>query len=61
MLLFSTIARPLDGKLTRKQVTLMIVAIWAWATPFSIMPLLGIWGRFVPGKLELNKGVRKYY
>ncbi|XP_057371066.1 opsin, ultraviolet-sensitive-like [Daphnia carinata] len=43
-----TIARPLDGKLTRKQVTLMIVAIWAWATPFSVMPFLGIWGRFVP-------------
>nr|CAH0111768.1 unnamed protein product [Daphnia galeata] len=43
-----TISRPLDGKLTRKQVTLMIVAIWAWATPFSVMPFLGIWGRFVP-------------
>jgi r-opsin len=45
----------LDGKLSRKQVTLMIVAIWAWATPFSVMPFFGIWGRFVPGQLELNQ------
>lgn len=42
-----TISRPLD-KLSRKTVTLMIVGIWLWATPFSVMPFLGIWGRFVP-------------
>ena len=43
-----TIAHPIDGKLTRKQVTMLIAGIWLWATPFSVMPLLGIWGRFVP-------------
>jgi len=38
----------LDGKLSTKQVLGFILGIWLWATPFSIMPLLGVWGRFVP-------------
>jgi hypothetical protein len=28
---------------------MLIAGIWLWATPFSVMPLMGIWGRFVPG------------
>ena len=32
----------------------MIIGIWLWATPFSILPYLGIWGRFAPGA-EFNK------
>lgn len=43
-----TISSPLDGKLTRKQVMMMIFGIWLWATPWSVLPFLGIWGRFVP-------------
>lgn len=43
-----TISRPLDGKLTKKQVTFLILGIWLWATPFSLLPFFEIWGRFVP-------------
>ena len=39
--------------MTRKQVMMMIAGIWLWATPFSIMPFMGIWGRFVPGIFKL--------
>nr|BAG80978.1 opsin [Triops granarius] len=45
---YRTIARPFDGKLSRGKVLTICAGIWLWATPFSLMPLFGIWGRFVP-------------
>ena len=45
---FSTIAHPMDGKLSRGQVMLFIVLIWAYVIPWGLMPLMGVWGRFVP-------------
>ncbi|CAL1674982.1 unnamed protein product [Lasius platythorax] len=45
---YSTIARPLDGKLSRGQVMLLIVLIWTYAIPWALMPLMHVWGRFVP-------------
>ncbi|XP_012273472.1 opsin, ultraviolet-sensitive [Orussus abietinus] len=45
---YSTIARPLDGKLSRGQVMLFIVLIWTYVLPWGLMPLMGVWGRFVP-------------
>nr|APY20525.1 ultraviolet sensitive opsin [Chrysis viridula] len=45
---YSTIARPLDGKLSRGQVMLFIVLIWTYTIPWALMPLMGVWGRFVP-------------
>ncbi|KAJ8683223.1 hypothetical protein QAD02_019015 [Eretmocerus hayati] len=45
---YSTIARPLDGKLSRGQVLMFIVLIWTYTTPWTLMPLMGVWGRFVP-------------
>lgn len=45
---FSTIARPLDGKLSRGQVILFIVLIWTYTIPWALMPVMGVWGRFVP-------------
>ncbi|RXG55124.1 Opsin, ultraviolet-sensitive [Armadillidium vulgare] len=44
-----TIAKPFEGRLTRSETLLYIVGIWVYATPWAILPLLGIWGRFVPG------------
>lgn len=44
----STIARPLDGKLSRGQVMLLIVLIWTYTIPWALMPLMQVWGRFVP-------------
>ncbi|XP_006624058.1 opsin, ultraviolet-sensitive [Apis laboriosa] len=45
---YSTIARPLDGKLSRGQVILFIVLIWTYTIPWALMPVMGVWGRFVP-------------
>ncbi|XP_077275593.1 opsin, ultraviolet-sensitive isoform X1 [Temnothorax americanus] len=45
---YSTIARPLDGKLSRGQVLLFIVLIWTYTIPWALMPLMHVWGRFVP-------------
>nr|ACC77723.1 ultraviolet wavelength-sensitive opsin [Satyrium behrii] len=44
----STITRPLDGRLSRGKVILMIACIWIYATPWSLLPLFKIWGRYVP-------------
>ncbi|CAK9801446.1 Opsin, ultraviolet-sensitive [Anthophora quadrimaculata] len=44
----ATIARPLDGKLSRGQVILFIVLIWTYAIPWALMPVMGVFGRFVP-------------
>ncbi|XP_011496705.1 PREDICTED: opsin, ultraviolet-sensitive [Ceratosolen solmsi marchali] len=45
---YSTIAHPLDGKLSRGQVMLFIVLIWTYVLPWGLMPLMNVWGRFVP-------------
>lgn len=45
---FSTIAHPLDGKLSRGQVIMFIVLIWTYVFPWALMPSMGVWGRFVP-------------
>jgi r-opsin len=45
---YKTISSPLDGKLTKNTVLMLILFIWLWATPFSVLPFLGIWGRFAP-------------
>nr|AAY16534.1 ultraviolet-sensitive visual pigment [Limenitis arthemis astyanax] len=44
----STITRPLDGRLSRGKALLMIACVWIYATPWSLMPLFKVWGRFVP-------------
>ncbi|CAG9763130.1 unnamed protein product [Ceutorhynchus assimilis] len=45
---YTTITRPFDGKLTRTKALLMILFIWFYATPWTVMPLLEVWGRFAP-------------
>nr|QBP79225.1 ultraviolet wavelength sensitive opsin isoform B [Biston betularia] len=44
----STITRPLDGRLSRGKVLLMMAFVWIYATPWALLPLFKIWGRFVP-------------
>ncbi|CAB3251671.1 unnamed protein product [Arctia plantaginis] len=44
----STITRPLDGRLSRGKVLLMIAFVWIYSTPWALLPLFNIWGRFVP-------------
>lgn len=51
---YTTIANPLDGKLTRTKALVMILFIWTYTVPWAVLPLLEIWGRFVPGKFAIN-------
>lgn len=47
---YNTIAKPFDGKMTRTKALVMVICIWLYTIPWAVMPLLEIWGRFVPGK-----------
>ncbi|XP_064106307.1 opsin, ultraviolet-sensitive-like [Macrobrachium nipponense] len=45
---YKTIAKPFEPKISRGTAFLMVLGIWAYATPWTVLPLLNIWGRFVP-------------
>nr|QWV42725.1 ultraviolet sensitive opsin [Trixagus carinifrons] len=45
---YATISNPLEGKLTRTKAFVMIMVIWAYTLPWAVLPLLEVWGRFVP-------------
>lgn len=47
---YNTIARPFDGKLTHTKALFMTLLIWAYTAPWAILPVMELWGRFVPGK-----------
>jgi hypothetical protein len=31
----------------------MVIFVWAYTLPWAIMPMMDIWGRFVPGKVSV--------
>nr|BAF45422.1 blue-sensitive opsin precursor [Dianemobius nigrofasciatus] len=45
---YRTISFPLDGRLQFGHALAFIVGVWSWAMPFSLLPLLKVWGRYVP-------------
>lgn len=45
---YKTISSPIDGRLNSFQVSVLIVVSWFWAIPFNLMPMIGVWGRFIP-------------
>jgi r-opsin len=45
---FKTISSPLDGKLNRGQALFFCLMAWIWTLPFSVLPTLKIWGRYIP-------------
>nr|APY20617.1 ultraviolet sensitive opsin 2 [Lepicerus sp. CRS-2017] len=45
---YSTIACPFDGKVTRTKAIVMLLCVWLYTIPWGVLPLLEIWGRFVP-------------
>uniref|UniRef100_A0AAU8BD76 Short wavelength-sensitive opsin n=1 Tax=Conopomorpha sinensis TaxID=940481 RepID=A0AAU8BD76_9NEOP len=45
---YKTISCPLDGRINRVQAWLLILFTWCWATPFTVLPMFRIWGRYVP-------------
>lgn len=47
---YKTISNPIDGRLSYGQIIMCIIFTWMWATPFSVLPLFQIWGRYLPGE-----------
>ncbi|KAG8237095.1 Short wavelength sensitive B opsin 4 [Ladona fulva] len=45
---YRTISSPLDGRIGMKQAMVLVAGTWMYATPFSILPMIGVWSRFVP-------------
>ncbi|XP_058121244.1 uncharacterized protein LOC131263107 isoform X2 [Anopheles coustani] len=45
---YNTITRPFEGRLTQTKALIFIFLIWAYTIPWGVLPLLEIWGRFVP-------------
>lgn len=43
---YRTISCPIDGRLNSKQAAVLVAFTWFWATPFSVMPMLRVWGRY---------------
>lgn len=52
---FKTIASPLDGKLNKGQAIVFVLITWAWTLPFTILPALKIWGRYIPEGFVLRR------
>lgn len=46
---YTAITKPFDGKLTRTKAFVMILFIWFYTVPWTVMPILEVWGRFAPG------------
>lgn len=44
-----TISCPIDGRLNSKQAAVIIAFTWFWVTPFTVLPLLKVWGRYTTG------------
>lgn len=47
---YNTIAKPFDAKMTKTKAFVMILCIWCYTVPWAVLPLIEVWGRFVPGK-----------
>ncbi|XP_013140256.1 PREDICTED: opsin-3 [Papilio polytes] len=45
---YKTISCPLDGRINKVQASLLIAFTWFWSMPFTILPAMKVWGRFVP-------------
>ncbi|XP_066254410.1 opsin, ultraviolet-sensitive-like [Euwallacea similis] len=45
---YTTITRPFDGKITRTKALVMVLFIWFYTIPWTVLPAMEIWGRFVP-------------
>lgn len=46
---YTTITRPFDGKLTKTKALIMVIFIWIYTIPWAVLPLVEVWGRYVPG------------
>lgn len=46
---YKTISDPLDGRLSKPQAGILIAITWLWTLPFTLLPILKVWGRYIPG------------
>ena len=47
---YNVITRPMEGKMSTIKAVLMVLFIWLYCVPWTVLPYLEVWGRFVPGK-----------
>ncbi|KAE8573768.1 opsin, ultraviolet-sensitive [Halyomorpha halys] len=45
---YRAIAKPFAGKMSRAKAVLYIILIWAYVSPWALMPLFEVWSRYVP-------------
>ncbi|KAF4525364.1 Short Wavelength Sensitive Opsin Ultraviolet [Ephemera danica] len=45
---YRTISSPMDGRMSKGKAISMVLFTWAYAVPWTLMPLTEYWGRFVP-------------
>nr|QWV42646.1 ultraviolet sensitive opsin 2 [Anthocomus equestris] len=45
---YTTITKPFDGKITKVKALVLIMVVWIYTIPWGVLPLLQVWGRFVP-------------
>nr|QWV42635.1 ultraviolet sensitive opsin [Trichodes sinae] len=45
---YTTITKPFDGKITRPKAIVMVLLVWIYTVPWTVLPLTEVWGRFVP-------------
>nr|APY20589.1 ultraviolet sensitive opsin [Conwentzia psociformis] len=45
---YMTIAKPFDGKVTKPKAVFMVFCVWLYTVPWSIFPLMELWGRYAP-------------
>ncbi|KAJ8983472.1 hypothetical protein NQ317_014930 [Molorchus minor] len=47
---YTTITKPFDGKLSKTKAMVMILFVWIYTIPWAVLPLLEVWGRYVPAE-----------
>ena len=55
-----TIAKPFEAKISRGTAIVVVVGTWLYASPWTFMPYLEVWGRFVPGKATTRTSGRSH-
>lgn len=49
---YNVITRPFEAKLTKTKALFITFLIWGYTVPWAVLPLLEVWGRYVPGEFK---------
>lgn len=58
---YRCISDPLGKRLTQTQASLIVLGTWIYASPVALIPYFEIWGRFVPGLINIFMSLKKKY